>query len=420
MGGHNRPNVLVVLTDQQRFDTISAHLTSFDTETPGMNALYRRGVFFENCYTTAPICGPARATLLTGLTPTQAGMPGNLGGPSSPLNYNITTVAHRMHQAGYTTVYHGKSHVGSELDHYGFDVAFENTEDFSTRLEASRYWRNRDWVWQKEPFFHVVSFINPHDIYFLDPDGVAEPRLPRWPNQDDTLEGKPACQKARHDPGRWTDERWEYYRRFYGECVAEVDEHVGLLIRELIRGGFGPNTWIVFAADHGDMSGEHGIPFKGPFMYEGVTHVPLMICPPWTRMAGAYKTDYPEGDFEPFTSPVLCSHVDIVPTVLDIAGVGADPNLPGRSLLPVVKGEPFEEHDAVYAEWATGTPIRMIRTHDWKYNVYKDVGEELYDMRNDPYELKSLAGDAAYAKVQTDLDRRLRSYLQQTGDSFFD
>jgi len=418
----SKPNILLILTDQHRFDTIAAAVDHFEVTTPALDSLADAGVFFDAAYTTSPVCCPARSSIVTGLYPSQTGVYGNLDREVGPMTEGLATVGNRMQAAGYQTVYHGKSHLGGDLAHYGFEIAFENNHDPSTVTEAARFWRNADWIVNKRPFFHVVSLLNPHDIYFLRPGMEMEPTLPRWANQDDDLAGKPWPQTNRHQRD-WSDGRWEYYRRFYASKVNKVDTQIAELLDELVCSGYGPNTWIIFTADHGDMAGEHGLSFKGPFMYEGVTHVPLIIVPPRRGWAGPGNIDGEADAFKPFRTDALVSHVDLVPTILDMAGLPADPALPGTSLLPLIRGETDEVHDHVLAEWHNmgklATPIRMVRTKQHKYTLYLGIGEELYDLDADAAELINRADEPACAAVKADLRARLEAHLEQTGDPFF-
>ena len=460
----SRPHILLILTDQQRSDTIAAAGGVFGAATPGMDRLCRRGVTFNRAFCTSPICGPARATLMTGRYPSAAGVHGNLGNPCSPLNQRLNTVAHRLQAAGYQTAYHGKWHLGGDPSAYGFEVAYENSHDPSTTTEACRFYRNRDWIANKRPFFHVVSYLNPHDIYFLDPDAPPEgppksaPETSQgsgpWPNQDDPLTDKPWPQRARQDRDQWTDARLDHYRAHYARLVEKVDRHVDELLSELRCSGFANNTWVIFSSDHGDMAGEHGLAFKGPYMYEGVMRVPLVIAPPDRRALGQAPPDADRAPDEASTSPRLTSHIDVVPTVMDLAGLAPDPTLPGRSLLPTVRGETTPddgEPAAVFGEWhqvgPMVTPIRMIRTDRWKYNLYLGIGEELYDLKNDPHEQHNLlppapetasapgsdtapgdagpekrlgeAADAEHEAAHQDLRRRLLDWIASQDDPFF-
>jgi len=418
-----KPNILVIQTDQQRWDTMSAHVNHFAARTPGMDYLLRHGVTFSNAYCTSPICSPSRACLLTGQYPTQVGLYANLGAPCPPLSEGIGTVADRLQAAGYQTVYCGKSHVGGDLRKLGFEIALENGHDASTLTEACRYWRNRDWVVNKRPFFQIVSFLNPHDVYFLDPDEAFEPELPPWPNAGDDLSTKPWPQRFARGGGGWTPQRWEAYRRFYRSRVEKVDALIVQLLEELVCAGYSPTTWVIFTSDHGDMAGEHGLPFKGAYMYEGVTRVPLVVTPPRRRLLGA-KNMNPAGakEFAPFVFDGLVGHIDVVPTILDLVGLPEAPELPGRSLRGIVEGRESAGDEAVVAEWhqmgKMVTPIRMIRTGRWKYNLYLHNGEELYDLQADPHELVNLAGRAEAARVQADMKARLLEQARMIKDPF--
>jgi arylsulfatase A-like enzyme len=416
------PHIVLILTDQQRLDTIAARLNSFPSKTPNIDKLYRHGCFFDNAYCTAPICGPSRSTILTGLFPSQAGIHGNLGNPCSPLNEKIITIGHRMQALGYETVYTGKWHLGSMPDRYGFEVVRENSHDPSTVTEAARFWRNRDWLTYKRPFFHVVSFLNPHDIYFFDIEDEADPTHKPWPNLNDDLSKKPWPQRHLQMKD-WTPRRWEAYRQFYAKKMEEVDKCIGDTVDELIDSGFGPNTWIILTTDHGDMAGEHGIPFKGPYMYEGVTHVPLLIIPPQKRFTGQSNRNVDTPPYQQRTCSALVSLTDLVPTILDLAGAEADPNLPGKSLLPAIEDEDFKGHDAVFSEWHMAgklcSPIRMVRSGKWKYNLYLNNGAELYDLEKDPGEMHNLAGKKEFAAIEKDLREKIDAHIHRTGDNFY-
>ena len=422
MAKEPRPNIVLILSDQQRWDTIAAHVDHFNSRTPTLDRMVRQGVVFSQAFTSCPICTPARASIFTGKMPSEVGMPGNLGNPNPPLNQNITTLGHRMQQGGYLTVYHGKSHLGTKLNELGFKEAFENSHDASTITEAARFWRNRDWVVQKRPFFHVVSLMNPHDIYFLEPDEARPVELAPWPNQQDDRSTKPWPQQNYTRRQGSSPEQWEYYRQFYRSRVEKLDQDLGLLLEELVMGGFGPNTWVLFMADHGDLGGEHGVAFKGPFMYDCQVRIPLIIIPPRPGYPGPGAIA-PPAAFRSHISNVLATNLDILPTVLDLAGLEPEPLLAGRSLLPAVCGDETEIHSEVFAELTMFgqcvAPIRMVRTRKWKYVFYLGHGEELYDLEADPWEITNLAGRAEQAAVQADLRARLLKMIVETGDPIF-
>jgi len=410
-----KPNILLLLTDQQRFDTIRALGSSFSARTPHMDSLARGGIAFQNAFCTAPVCSPSRATLMTGLFPGQAGMPGNLNSPCPPLSTSLLTVGKRIRDAGYDTAYHGKWHLGGEIHDHGFDVAEECSHDETTRLLATRFWKDRDWMTNKRPFFHVVSLLNPHDLYFYDPaervDGFRRPwaNIPAGP-------GLPLVSRARRVD--WPEEKWGAYCQFYGRLLERVDSDIGEILHQLRCSGYFSNTWIIFAADHGDMAGEHDLPFKGPYGYDGVLRVPLIIVPPQSRFLGPNPPGLFAHEITPGTRPHLCSLIDIVPTILDLAGAAPPPELSGQSLLPVLHDpQAPAPHEYVFASWHE-PGLRLVRSPAWKYILHENGDEELYHLAEDPAETKNLAGSAHAGKPQALLVDALRGHLKSTDDPF--
>ena len=413
-----RPNILLVFTDQQRFDTIRALGSNFGAETPNMDFLAREGIVFENCCCTGPICSPSRATILTGLFPSQAGMPGNLYAPCPPLSPTIPTLGNYARQAGYETAYHGKWHLGGgDVRRYGFEVGAECSYDTQTVQEAARFWRDRDWLEHERPFLHVVSLLNPHDHYFYDPaERVPGFRRP-WPNVG-AARGDLAA-PARTRAADWPEERWGAYFRFYREQIERADRDLGELLHQFRCSGFFNNSWIVFCSDHGDMAGEHDIPFKGPFMYEGVVRVPLIVVPPMTRFGGADRQGLFRHNLAPGRRAALCSLLDLAPTLLDLMGLPKPERLSGVSLLPLVRGETDAAHEHVFAEWH-GPALRMVRSARMKYVRHPSGAEELFDLAQDPHETRNLAASPDRADAKAALSARLDRHLAETGDPFAD
>lgn len=410
-----RPNILLLLTDQQRIDTIQALGSAFAARTPHLDSLVRAGVSFDHAYCTAPVCSPSRATLMTGLHPHAAGVPGNLGAGSPPLSPTIPTVGKMLRAAGYQTVYHGKWHLGGDLHEHGFEVAEECSHDESTRLLASRFWKDRDWMNNDRPFFHVVSYLNPHDHYFYDPAAQVEGFKRPWHN---TQPEGPAAQAIAARRPDWPEERWGAYFAFYENLIERVDADIGETLHQLRCSGFFGNTWIIFTSDHGDMAGEHGLPFKGPFGYEGVTNVPLVIVPPQSRFAGPQ----PAGTFETGIAPgrreQLCSLADIVPTIRDLAGLPPDSSLPGRSLVPVLHNADSDDvHEVVFSAWQS-PGMRMARASRWKYIAHENGDEELFHIATDPCETRNLADSADATEIKASLRQELSEHLARMRDPF--
>lgn len=214
----------------------------------------------------------------------------------------------------------------------------------------------------------------------------------------------------------WSEEKWGAYFAFYEKLLERVDADIGEALHQLRCSGFLGNTWILFAADHGDMAGEHGLPFKGPFGYEGVTRVPLIIVPPQSRFGGPQ----PAGSFDTGIASGrrdhLCGLADIVPTILDLAGLPPVASLPGRSLLPVVReADTPDPHEFVFAAWHQ-PGMRMVCARGWKYICHEDGAEELFDLKNDPAEARNLATQPAAAEAKTRLLSALATHLKDTND----
>jgi len=412
-----RPNIVLIFTDQQRFDMIRSLGSSFDAETPHMDFLVKEGITFENCYCTAPICSPSRATMMTGLYPSQTGMPGNLYAPCPPLTPTMPTVGNFFRSAGYETVYHGKWHMGGDVKSYGFEQGAETGHDATAVAMAGRFWSERDWAEHERPFMHVVSLLNPHDCYFHDPDDHIKGFKRPWKNLNVNPSSVPETVASRMVD--WPEEQWGGYHKWFSEQLEHADRDLGELLHQLRCSGFFNNSWIIFTTDHGDMAGEHNIPFKGPYMYEGVTRVPLIIIPPMTRFAGAERQNSFTHDIKPGKRHALCSLIDLLPTMMDIAGIEQPANLPGKSLFPVVRGEADEVREEVFAEWHT-PPIRMVRDARYKYVLYLNRGEELYDLDTDPHETKNLAGSKKHTEIKKGLQQRLERHIQDTNDPFHD
>ncbi|WP_309398830.1 sulfatase family protein [Cerasicoccus maritimus] len=406
-----RPNILLLLTDQQRVDTISALGSKFGVETPNIDALVREGVTFTDCHCTAPICSPSRSTLMTGRYPTEAGMPGNLYAPAPPLDPSNVGIGKLMRAAGYETAYHGKWHLGGSIQAHGFDTAEECSHDETTRQLASRFWRDRDWIEHERPFFHVVSFLDPHDLYFYDPSERVEGFQRPWQNLDRPADSYPATAASKRVD--WPEERWGAYHQFYAERVAKVDRDIGILLDELRCSGFFSNTWIIFAADHGDMAGEQNIPFKGAFMYEGVTRVPLVIVPPRGRFLGDVSRKVKEVGLRGAQLNGQCSLIDIVPTILSLAGQPTEPEMSGTSLLPWIMGERADSaHEIVFAEWHNPR-VFMARRRDWKYVRYEDGGEELFSLLDDSHESVNRSNEPTAASIKAELSAALDNHIAQ-------
>jgi arylsulfatase A-like enzyme len=416
-----RPDVVIVLTDQQRADAFGAGGAT-DVATPTMDRLAREGVQFARAFAATPQCSPSRAALITGRHPHRTGVMGNTGGRGQPagmstgLDRSIPTMGRVFAAAGYDTAYFGKWHLGGTPGDYGFETHDATIGDNVLAGRVAGFLKARANSEAIRPLFLIVSWLNPHDIYGVlnepmpSARALAAVRLPA--NLVDDLKQKPFPQRhyLEADQGMpfvgATQDVWRRYRAFYNGLVETVDREIGTVLAALPRRAVPPVT--IFTSDHGDLGGAHGLPFKGPAMYEELVRVPLVISWPGRIRAGR--------------SDALVSLLDMLPTLAALTGLAAPAGLDGLSLQPLLDRRADRVRDMVFSEYygkqAWRVPIRMVRTERWKYVRYLTDGEELYDLQTDPGELRNLARAPAAAAERTRLAGELDAWIRRTGDPF--
>ena len=385
-GGPQQPlNIVFVFGDQERyFPKWPAGLSL-----PGHEALQKTGVTFENHYTSAIMCTPSRSVLATGLQTPDNRMFDNCDVSwVKSLSPDVPTIGHMLRKAGYYTAYKGKWHLNKdfdtqeptrlftkEMEAYGFSD-YVNPGDiightlggyhFDQLIAASAVtWLRRvgrPLSNQGKPWSLFVSLVNPHDIMYFNTDA------PGQKVQDTGKLLKHAASAPDHELYRSTwdlpvpshlreamdasgrprahgeflkvwdhvlghipleEERWRRFNDFYINSIRTMDLQLTNLLRELDALGLADRTIVVFTSDHGELAGAHGLHGKGPFAYEEGIHIPLMIKHP----------DVSGGQ----TCQSLSSHIDIVPTLLSLAGASdsqrgefADRDLPGKNLTEVL------------------------------------------------------------------------------------
>jgi choline-sulfatase len=390
------PNVLVFMTDQE------SALLPGPVNLPNRARLEPSAVKFTSAFCNTPQCSAARSSLLTGLEPHQTGVLTNVDASSlgKPLPASLPTVGSVFQAGGYSTGYFGKWHLGGDgegLARFGFATYAHPRKDEEVARQAAEWIRT-----QRGPWLAWVSIINPHDIYGLPKLlGEVKPRPGVLPPRTglDNLAGKPSEQReyVDKDQGQATKdyrpEDWVRYRSHYGELVEAADRCLGLVLEAVTNL---ESTVVVYTSDHGDALGEHGLPFKGPFMYEELISIPLWISAPGAPLGKAPRTD-------------LVTQADLAPTLASLAGLAWPRQISGADL---TKGR--LDRTAVFLEYYAKqkwvNPIRTIRTRRWKLNWYDRGNQELYDLATDPYETRNCAGDPELKQVQADLEKRLNAW----------
>ncbi len=311
-----RPNVLVVMSDQE-----SSRLPG-PVKLPHRARLAGRGVTFTSAFCNTPQCSAARSALLTGLEPHRTGVLTNVdaGSLGKPLPAAIPNVGSVFREAGYTTGYFGKWHLGGDregLERFGFQTYEHPRGDEEVARRAA------EWIGgQKAPWLAWVSVINPHDIYGLPgllPKVQPRPGVKPPASNLANLAGKPAEQRQYVDKDQggatreYTPEDWVRYRSHYCELVEKVDACLGTVLAAV---GDLDSTVVAYTSDHGDALGEHGLPFKGPFMYEELISIPLLIAAPGGALGRGQRDD-------------LATQADLAPTLAPLEAELVRPGQPG-------------------------------------------------------------------------------------------
>ncbi|HUS81007.1 MAG TPA: sulfatase-like hydrolase/transferase [Armatimonadota bacterium] len=458
-------NVLVLLCDQLRRDLLGCYGNDL-VRTPNLDALAAGGVVFDRAYTPCALCSPARASLLTGLYPHAHHMFNN----STPrysycqhLRPDLTTLQdwlgdHTDHQ----TAYFGKWHIGPAADLYAsrfevthrdygvgepllssshwhpsralgtiadpiaggqagvLDLPMEQFPDVIAARMTQRFLRERD---PGRPFLAVCSFPGPHLPWVVPAEFGIRYRpdeIPLWPNRGDSFEGKPLNQRklrllqAQPDGPLHAMSDDDVLRRMLACCfsyVELIDMMVGKVLATLDDTGLAEETTVVFTADHGDMAGAHGFASKGSYMYDEIYRIPLLLRP-----AGGCEPRRMQELVHLMDVTATCLHATAGRELTEVAGQA----LHGSSLLPLAAGRshwPRTWHYAQYhGDWFGHYSVRMVTDGRWKlvWNI-SDLCE-LYDLAEDPGELRNRFYDPELAAVRKRCFAEMTAEAERLGD----
>ncbi len=446
VGNDDKPrNIIFILTDDQRYDEIG--LLNPLLETPNLDALARDGAFFRNAFVTTALCSPSRATILTGQYMHDHGIvDNNVPFRGDPLFFPML-----LDDAGYATAFIGKWHMGGEGDapQPGFDrwVSFEGQGHYlpeqggpggamlnvdGQRVPQQGYITDEltayaiDWLETldgKSPFFLYLSHKALHAEFVpatRHRDQYADAEIPEPPSRADTAEnyeGKPMWVKNQRNSWHGVDYPYhstldvQEYQRNYHRSLSAVDESVGRLVRWLEDRGLEDDTLVLFMSDNGFLFGEHGLIDKRN-AYEESMRVPLIAWGP-----GVVRTS---GDRHE-----VVANVDIAPTLVEAAGLQSAPQFSGDSFLALIRepaADPKWRNELLYEYyWEYNFPHTpttfALRTERYKLIQYHGVWdtEELYDLENDPREMKNLIESAEHQERIADMRRRLFELLANAG-----
>jgi arylsulfatase A-like enzyme len=469
MAARRKPNLILFLPDQQRADTLACY-GGVKVHAPNLNKQASESVIFERAYVTHPVCTPSRSSLMTGTWPHINGCTRN----SVPLDRRFRVFPELMEDKDYRAAYMGKWHLGEEGpagrgfhqwlstddhgDYTNFLISKGITPDkqngrFSELaisnlpLELSRpkFLEKHACEFierhQRDPFILVVAFVEPHSPY----NGPLNDEHPldqvdldlsaTLPESDDIpLRYRLMCEwqqaEAVLDRKRLptqlffgiTPEEYRSIKQRYLGLITLVDQSIGTILECLERFGLTDNTIVVHTSDHGDSLGAHHL-FGKETMFEEAARVPFLI-----RLPGQTRAK---------TVPQPISHIDFVPTLLDLLGQPSHSQCAGKSLLPLIREEGVPPEN-IFMEWAPnrtkikkGTSLarrRMIKravdestravvTPDgWKLCLRDKDLNELYNLNDDPLEMRNLFAERQYASVISRLAGEIHAWQEPTQD----
>lgn len=423
-------------------------------QTPNIDRLAARGVRFERAYCQFPLCGPSRASFLTGRRPNETRIHTNPRAGRFSTDYTGTphfreflpdtvTLPQLFRQHGYQVARVGK------LYHYGVpgqigtaglddgpswdyvvnpagrDKAEEN-QVFT--LRPGNYGGTPSWLaaegsdleqtdglsataamsllkqYREKPFFLAVGFYRPHTPYvapkrYFEMYPLEEIKLPELSAEDQKRTPPAAYASAKAEQETMTDRQRREAIQAYWASITFMDAQVGRVLDALDELGLSDNTVVVMTSDHGYHMYEHGL-WQKMSLFENSARVPLVIAAPGAAGNGQ-------------TTSALAELVDLYPTLADVCGLPAPDYLDGVSQRPVLENPKTSVKDAAFTQVRRGAwSGYSIRTERWRYTLWDDgrKGEQLYDMQADPHETKNLASDPAYADTVAQLRERVRAY----------
>lgn len=440
-------NIILFLTDQWRWDTLNT--PDNPAKLPNLKAFKEEATNFTNAFTSVPLCTPARGSLFTGKWPHQNGTMDNVSGtsfyPEGKLHPSHPTYMERLQQAGYDVSFIGKWHLGTGtlIDRGITDAPLSDggDTDLMTAIHASELAFSDDrlnpfygtvlegtpadeqrvnaglerldrYAKSDKPFCLIVSLHGPHfphnvpqkwvDLYDdLPEDYMPENYLPQF-----TESGKPKAQSAHYWPCQdtrgLTQQDWRKTAQHYWGFCSYIDDMFGQFWTKMKDLGLDQTSVLGFTADHGEMLGAHGWFDKGPFFYEEVMRIPMMMHVPG-QTGGQVRENY-------------VSFRDVFPTLLDQAEVS-------DVLNNEEQGRSFWNSDAKHITYGYDAyqgrqfKFRGIRNGRYKYAWSPHDIEELYDLKTDPHELTNLYDSPDHGMVKADLREKLFEQMRADEDA---
>lgn len=438
--------IVFIMTDSQRWDMVGCYGNK-DMKTPYLDKLASEGMRFERAYTTQPVCGPARSAIFTGLYPHSNGSWSNC----MPLGDNVKTIGQRLSDNGFHTAYIGKWHLDGG-DYFGMgrcpdgwdkeywydmrnyleelsdedrkasrspkimedrEVSEEFTFGHRCSNRAIKFLENHS----DEDFFLSVSYDEPHDPYVCPKPYSTmfkDYEFPKSKNVWDVLENKPDHQKA------WAGKALEQNRdeikikpQYFLGSNSYIDYEIGRVLEAIEK--HCPDALIIYTSDHGDFLHSHCLFAKGPAMYDEICRIPFIAKWPGVINEGTVNEN-----------PV--SHINIVPTILEAAGIPVPKIVEGKSIVDTFKNQETNVNKEVFVEFGRYEvdhdnfggfqPLRSVFDGRYKLIINLLSQDELYDIKNDPEEMINLIDSEEHSEVRDELHNKLLDWMNETRDPF--
>jgi len=407
-----RPNIIIITCHD-----LGTHLPCYGNgsiKTPNLDRIVTEGVQFMNHFSTAPLCSPARSSIITGRYPHSNGMNG-LTHRGFKLNDNERLLTDYFNEGGYHTQLIGHQHEASDVArlHYKGNIEVKGFRIADVTPCAVQFIKKSP----EQPFLLSIGTQEVHRN-FDDPDYYT-------PSDPDGIKPYPFlknCPEVRQDMAAMEG------------MIKSVDENIGIIYRALQDAGLMNNTLLIFTTDHGI-----AFPRAKSTLYD-----------PGIKVALAMR--FPEKKFSGTRIEKLTSHVDILPTLLELTGMDGDNKIQGKSFFPLITGERKLIREEVFAEksWHGNEydPMRCVRTAEFKYirnfqagYLYQSPADifqspsgkvmeplrrksrpsvELYQFEDDAWEMNNLAGNPEFGDMKKKLDHKLTDWMRESGDPLLD
>jgi len=441
------PNILMITVDQQRYDCIGFS-NHYPVQTPNIDKLASEGIWFTNAYSHLPVCGPSRQSLVNGRRPEAIGSLWNFnnGLKIAALEPSEYSWARELKRLDYQSGYIGKWGVHPNYDptKYGYDeyvdenhyrefvkdnypnIKYSNSYFGETNpipVEHSKtHWTAgqatsmiQEMALSGRPWHIRVNFSEPHlPCRPSRPFSEMYPPsdIPKWGSFEEQFTNKPYIQKQQLVNWQIENFTWNDWApivaRYYG-IISQMDDAIGQILATLEQLSLSANTVVIFTSDHGDLCGGHRMMDKHYVLYDDVVKVPFIMK--WPTMIAENQ----------ICDQFVYNFLDLPPTILDLLDIDTPDFFVGSSLMHLVENKETEEWRKEIVSTYNGQQFglytqRMIRNRDWKYIWNTTDIDELYDLNNDPHELKNRIDDISLQSVLSELRNKLYRQLYKEGD----